>query len=273
MADARLSPPSYLKYAFRDQHNLVLLFGAACFSLAFASPKPLFVALATELLWLLVGPRLPAFRAWVDRQLSNQYLARSEAAIESALGELSEHDANRFRALSRSATELVADVPERVPASERELAVHGLLELRRTFLDYLFLGQRIEALLDPTPHAEREKEAVRLQQSYSAERDLVARMTLRKAVSALQQSIGEQAALSGVKRSLGHRLEMLEASLPYLRGRLTDPAFELLAAEIDTALNEVGSAETLELAVDQIFEQPPESAAGAQGVSTMRSPI
>ena len=272
MADAQLTPPSYLKYAFKDQHNLVVLFGAACFSLAFASSRPLLVALGTELLWLLVGPRLPVFRAWVDRQLSSQYLARSEAAIEAALGELSEQDANRFRALSRNATELVASAPARLSVRERELAVHGLLELRRTFLDYLFLGQRVEALLDPTPHAEREREAALLQQSYSTERELTKRMTLRKALSALQQRITEQTALSGVKRSLGHRLEMLEASLLYLRARLADPSFELLATEIDTALSEVGSAETWELAVDQIFEPPPESASGAQGVSTMRSP-
>ncbi len=61
MVDMQLSTPSYLKHAFKDQHNLVLILGAACFSLAFASPLPLLVGAAGEFLWLLTGPRLPPF--------------------------------------------------------------------------------------------------------------------------------------------------------------------------------------------------------------------
>lgn len=257
MSDARLTPPSYLKYAFKDQHNLVVLFGAACFSLAFASPIPLLVGGSAELLWLAVGPRLPAFRAWVDRQLGKQYLARAEVAIEGAIAELSEADANRFRALSRNAAQLVTSAQGRLPAREAQLSEHGLLELRRTFLDYLFLRQRVEALVDPTPIADREQEAAQLQQSYSAERELTARMTIRKALNALQRRITQQTALGGVSRSIGLRLEMLEGAMQYLRGRLADPAFELLSAEIDAALAEIGPAEALELTVDEIFEQAP----------------
>ena len=261
MAEAQLTPTSYLKYAFKDQHNIVVLFGAACFSLAFASKVPLFVGAGSELLWLFVGPRLPAFRAWVDRRLSAQYLARAEAAIDGALVELSERDANRFRALSRNATELLGSARARLPAPEVQLAVHRLLELRRTFLDYLILYQRIEALVEPTSNALREQKIAQLQQSYGVERDLSARMTIRKTIGALQRQIAEQTALAGVIRSTGHRLEMLEASLQYLRGCLADPAFELLAAEIDSALAEIGAAEAFELAVDEIFEQAPASAA------------
>jgi hypothetical protein len=260
MADAQLTPPNYLKYAFKDQHNLVLLFGAACFSVAFASKLPLLVAGSAELLWLLVGPRLPAFRDWVDRQLSAQYLARAETAIESALGELSERDAQRFRALSRNATELLSSARGRAPARELQLAEHGLLELRRTFLDYSFLYQRLEALVDATPIADKEREVAQLQQSYSAERELTARMTIRKTLSALQLRISQQTALGNLKRNVELHLEMLEAALPYLKGRLADPACELFTQEIDTALAEIGPAEALELAVDEIFEQPPPSA-------------
>jgi len=255
MTDVQLSPPSYLKYAFKDQHNLVILFGAGCFSLAFASPLPLLVAGSAELLWLLVGSRLPAFRAWVDRQLGAQYLARAEGAIEGALAELSELDANRFRALSRNAALLVASAQGRLPARELQLSVHGLLELRRTFLDYLFLRQRVEPLIDPTPTAVLEQEAAHLQQSYGAERELTVRMTIRKALGSLQQRINQQTALGGVSRDIELRLQMLEAAVPYLRGRMSDPTFELLATEIDVALAEIGAAEALDLRVDEIFEQ------------------
>lgn len=261
MADAQVSPTSYLKYAFKDQHNLVVLFGAACFSLAFASPAPLLVCAGGELLWLLVGPRLPAFRDWVDRQLSVQYLARAEAAIEGALAELSERDANRFRALSRNATGLVASAEGRLAARQLQLGLHALLELRRTFLDYLFLGQRLETLVDATPNTELEKEAAQLQESYSAQRDLTVRMTIRKNLSSLQRRISQQGALAGVSHALERRLEMLENVLPALKSHLADPAFQLLAPEVDAALAEIGSAEALELAVDEIFDQQPASSA------------
>jgi hypothetical protein len=52
---------------------------------------------------------------------------------------------------------------------------------------------------------------------------------------------------------------MLEKSVPYLESRLLDPAFEQLGPEIDNALAEIGPAEALELAVDQIFDPPPAS--------------
>ena len=256
MASMQLSTPSYLKHAFKDQHNVLLLLGTACFSLAFASPLPLLLGAAGELVWLLVGPRLPAFRSLVDRQLSAQYLARSEAAIEDALRQLSESDAQRFRGLSREVAALGQQAAERLSPREQQLGEHGLLELRRTFLDYLFLGQRVTSLRDPSPTAELEKEAAELQESYSAERELTVRMTLRNALGAVQRRIQQQTALAGVERSLELSLEMLEKAVPQLRGRLADPGLRDLTPEVDTALAEIGPAETLELTVDQIFDGP-----------------
>jgi hypothetical protein len=260
MVDMQLSSPSYLKHAFKDQHNLVVLLGAACFSVAFASPVPLLVGAGGELLWLLVGPRLPAFRDWVDRQLSAQYLARAETAIEGALSQLSEAEATRFLSLSAKVAELGPLAAERLSSREQQLGQHGLLELRRTFLDYLFLGQRVASLRESTPNAEIEKEAAQLQESYTAERELTVRMTIRKALGAVQRRMSQQTALAGVERSIELRLEMLEKALPYLRGRLADPGLLQLAPELDTALAEVGSAESLELTVDEILDGPGPSA-------------
>lgn len=256
MAEAELPPPSYLKCAFQDQHNLVLLFGAACFSLAFATPVPLLIGAVGEVSWLLVGPRLPAFRAWVDRQISEQYLARAETAIRGALGELPEADVARFRELSRGVKDLMGSAHGKLPAHELQLSQHGLLELRRTFLDYLFLGQRVEGLVDNTTSADLEKEAAHLQEAYSAERELTARMTIRKSLTAVQRRISQQAALSTVKGKLASCLDLLEKALPALKARLADPSGSPLSQGVDTALAEIGSAETLELEVDEIFATP-----------------
>jgi hypothetical protein len=254
LPQTKLPQANYLEYAFKDQHNLVVLFGASCFSLAFASPAPLLVSAAGELLWLLVGPRLSAFRGWVDRQRSAQYLARSEAAIEGALRELDGHDANRYRILARHATELVSRAERRLSAAQLDLARHALLELRRTFLDYSFLSQRVEALREGTPQSDMEKQLAELQESYSAERELTVRMTIRKAQSSLQRRIDQQTALRSLHRTIELRLEMLEQAVPLLEGRLADPTLELLAPEVEGALTEIGSADALERAVDEVFE-------------------
>ena len=256
MADAELSPPSYLKYAFKDQHNLVLILGAACFSVAFASPLPLLVGAGGELSWLLVGPRLRAFRDWVDRQMSTQYLARAETAIEVALRELPEADVARFIALSNGARRLLTIARPRLSMREAQLGEHGLLELRRTFLDYSFLKQRVDALVDPTPNAELEKEAAQLQESYGAERELTARMTIRQALASIQRRMQQQAGLAGVTRTLESRLERLEECAPNLEERLSEPSFTQLTSELDTALGAIGSAEALEIVVDEIFATP-----------------
>ncbi len=260
MADIQLSPPSYLKYAFKDQHNLVLLLGAAAFSLAFATPLPLLAGAGGELLWLVIGPRLPAFRGWVDAQLSTQYLAKAEIAIQGALRELSESSAARFVTLSGKAEELVGLARARLSARELSLSQHGVLELRRTFLDYSFLSVRLDTLRDPTPTTELEKEALQLQESYSAERELTARMTIRQTLGSVQKRLSQQSGLASVERDIETRLEMLEKILSQLMARLADPGFAL-TQELDTALAEVGSAESLELTVDEIFDSPAPSIA------------
>lgn len=256
MFDMQLPRPRYVRYAFADQHNLVLLLGAACFSLSFASPFPLLIGAGGELLWLLVGPRLPLFRDWVDGQLNAQYLARSELAIDGVLDQLSEAESARFLALSRSVAELTPASATRLSASEQRLALLGLLELRRTFLDYLFLGQRIASLRDSTPNAELELEAANLQAAYNVERELTARMTIRQALGAMQRRMTQQAALGDVEQSVELRLGMLEKVVPALRDCLADPGRKQLAPELHRALTEVGSAEALEASVDQIFEGP-----------------
>jgi flagellar biosynthesis regulator FlbT len=258
MADAGVSPTSYVKYAFTDQHNLVLLFGAACFSAAFASPWPLAVGAGAELLWLLIGPRLAPFRDWVDARLSTQYLARAETAIEGAIGELQKDEANRFVAVSRSAADLASAARQRKSIATRDVlsSLHGLLELRRTFLDYQFLRQRVVSLIDTTPTAEVEKEAARLQEEYAAERELTARMTIRKALTLAQKRLQQQQELIVINRTIETRLEMLEKVVPYLRGLLVDPAFSQLSQELDKAVAEIGPAESLEVAVDRTFDSP-----------------
>jgi outer membrane protein OmpA-like peptidoglycan-associated protein len=49
---------------------------------------------------------------------------------------------------------------------------------------------------------------------------------------------------------------IVEKAVAHLRGRLAEPSLVEVAPELDTALAEVGSAEALELTVDEIFDGP-----------------
>lgn len=256
MTNSQLLEPSYFKYALRDQHNLVLLFGAACFSLAYASHWPLLLGLGGELVWLALGPRLPAFRRWVDQRASAAYLARAETAIQGALTKLPEPEVVRFLALSREAAKFAAEANSTLAPRERLLGLHALLELRRTFLDYAFLSERLRSLIDVRSSSELEREATELQQAYGNERELTRRMTLRKALVTLKQRISEQADLTALERHVARSLDELEQMIPALRAEWLDTGESELAPALERALAKLGRVEALETALDQILERP-----------------
>jgi hypothetical protein len=264
------APPSYVKHAFAEQHNLILLFGAAAFSLAFASPLPLLLAAGGELAWLALGPRLPAFRSAVDRRLEAQRQAKADQALETASGPLSASHSNRFLVLTRSADEALTLARARsdMPPEEQRRAVQALLKVRRTFLDYQLLSQRVTALVNATPAAAVEQEAARLQQSYAADRDLTVRMTIRKALTQNERQQQQIQQLTSLSRAIELRLSMIEQALSYVRGQAADAASGLLARELDSLLTQVGSAERLEAAINDVFSGPsPASAAGNSGTT------
>lgn len=256
MTDSNALRPSYFKSAFCDQHNLILIFGLGCFSAAYATLWPLLLGLGGEVAWLACAPKLSAFRRWVDERASAEYLFRAEAAIQGALPKLSDSELGRFLSVSREAAKFAAEAGATRAPRERLLGLHALLELRRTFLDYAFLRQRIWTLIDVTPSSELEREAARLQQAYAAERELTLRMTLRKALAATKRRIAEQAELSVLERRVARALEALEEMIPSLRKQWHDSAEIELAGALQRALDELGGIETLETALDHILERP-----------------
>src|SRR5262245_46171879 len=67
----------YLRAALYNQYNVILLAGSASFSAAIASWTPLVSGLVGEAVWLLAGPRLPAFRKHADEQLQAELSGRA----------------------------------------------------------------------------------------------------------------------------------------------------------------------------------------------------
>jgi ElaB/YqjD/DUF883 family membrane-anchored ribosome-binding protein len=258
MPNAASASPSYVKYAIADQHNLILLFGAAVFSLAYASPLPVLAAGVAELLWLVVGPRSKAFRALVDNRIDAQQKAYLEAEMDSALGKLPEAYSARFQALKRNAEEVLARVRERadVPPQQLRSTAYGLLTMRRIFLDFQALARRVLTLVEATPTANLEEEMLRLQQAFAADRDLSARMTIRKALTQTQRQLQQQQQLLSLGRTVELRLDTIEKGLGYLKDQVIESGTERLPHEFARVLGEVGLAQELEPLVDDILNAP-----------------
>jgi hypothetical protein len=238
-----------------DQHNVVLMFGAACFSLAFATPVPLIAGAGCELAWLVIGPRLPGFRRWIDRQLEAQRRARAEDALDALVGKLPATHSRRFLTMSRAADEVLLLARNRRGMQPAELlhAEQALTKVRSAFLDYQLLSVRVSTLIGATPIAAIEKEAARLQEAYAADKDLSVRMTIRKALTQNQRQQQQLQQLTGVDRTIELRLAMIEKALAYLKGQVADAASNLLSHELDGLLTEVGAAARLEVAINDAF--------------------
>jgi len=247
------APPSYSKYAFADQHNLVLLFGAASFSVAFASPLPILAGAAGELAWLVLGSRVPAFRKRIDRRLDAQRRARAENALDATLAELPATYSRRFLGIRRGTEEILTLAQNRsdMPAAELQRTELGLSRVRSTFLDYQLLSRKVASLIDATPIAGLEQEAAWLQETYAADKDLSVRMTIRKALTQNQRQQQQHQQLTSVARAIELRLTMIEKALGYVKGRATDGASNQISHELDNLLSEVGSAAQLEPVIDE----------------------
>lgn len=245
--------PSYTANAFYSQYNLILLGGSALFSLASASPWPLLIGGAAELLWLGVGPRLPLFRRHVERQADGERRARLDDEVMQGMRSLlPEHNA-RLIALGQTISWLVLDAEAHasVPAERALLAeVEGL---RPRFLRLCQLQERLGQRLEELRLAPPEQEVARLSQAYTAEKDLGLRFTLHQSIKLAQRKIEQQAQMVDAQRQIELKLALLEQSLLHLRNQqqLGVP-FADLARDIQGVLAQTSGVAALEAELSEL---------------------
>jgi hypothetical protein len=226
---------SYFRRAFFDQHNLILLAGAAVLSLAFASPLPALIGAGAEVLFLLIAPKLEAFRVFVDRQdsaLRKQRLVRSLSVDVASLGP---GYAPRFEAFSRALDEMVAHSVARRALSFDELdsVQEHFEQLLRSLLELMLAHQSVLVAIAEIPALELAQEVARLDRAFTGQRDLEARMGLRQQLLAAQKRLTQREELEKAGGKLELELSTLEKSVGTLRTR----AAELVAS--GQLLNEV----------------------------------
>jgi len=252
MSTAIAPAPGYVATAFYSQYNLILLGGSALFSLASASALPLAVGVGLELLWLSVGPLLPAFRRRVDAQADAERRARLDDEVMLGMHALAPEHATRLRALGQNVSWVLLRAEGSFKAPEERAALAELEQLRSSFLRLCRLDERFAQRLEEMRLAPPEQEAAQLALAYAAEKDIGLRFTLHQAIKLAQRKVEQQARLGDLRRQIELKLSLIEQSLLHLRGQEQLGAGADLLRDIQGIMSHAGAAAALEAELGEI---------------------
>lgn len=210
---------TYLSVAFYSQYNLILLGGAALFSLASASPWPAALGAGAELLWLAFGPRLAAFRRHVDERAEGERRARLDEEVMEGMRSLSPEHTTRLLALGQSVAWIALQAEGLPDGSPERAALFELEGLRPAFMRLCHLRERALERREELRSLPPEQEVASLSRAYAAEKDLGQRFTLHQGIKAAQKKIEERERLTEVLRQVDGKLALVEETLAELRAQ------------------------------------------------------
>jgi hypothetical protein len=278
-----MASTTYLSSAFSLQYNVILLGGSALLSLTAASPYPLAVGLAGELVWLTLAPNLPAFRRWVDARRGG---AQGVAAQHGA-GAYGAYGAGTYTlGAPRTAPALTSGTKDVEPLAAESArvsvlppldAAHSarLAQLERVIAEVRGIGadagdpdfdraaaklelllpefrklaahhQRLLRFLEEVRKPELEAEIAELGRAFAAETDLGLRLTLRQARTQAERRLEQRARILATSRAAEIKLGTIERSIGHCRGLSLVSAREL-AEEAESLVSQLGSlAQVLE---------------------------
>jgi hypothetical protein len=244
--------PGYLSSAFYSQYNLILLGGAALFSLASASLVPLMVGVTLELLWLGLGSRVSAFRRRVDLQLETARRTQLDDSILSGMRALGSEHTARLVALEQA----ISAISARAATGGGPIPIAALAELdqlRPLFLRHCQLHERLSRRLQELVLAPPAEEVTKLSQAYAAEKDLGARYTLHQAMKLAQRRVEQQARMLEMHREIEQKLVLIERVPGQLYGQqqLGLPNADL-AADMHALIASVAIPTALEVELNEL---------------------
>jgi hypothetical protein len=266
MTATTTATPNYVSSAFYWQYNLILLSGAALFSLASASLVPLAAGLGLELVWLLLGSRSSAFRHHVDMELETARRARLDDSMLGGMRALGTEHTSRLVALEQA----ISAISSRASSGGGPIPIGALAELdqlRPLFLRHCQLHERLSRRLQELALAPPEQEVARLSQAYAVEKDLGARFTLHQGIKLAQKRLDQQARMVEMRRELEQALAPIERIPGQLhqQQQLGLSSAEL-ATDMHALLSSVGMPETFEAELSELgaFSVLPPSVAPAR---------
>lgn len=232
----------YLRAAFSNQYNLILLSGSVSFSAALASWAPLLSGLVGEAVWLFTGPRLGAFRRRADARLERADIVRAIGSLEARYGA-------QALAVDRELREL-GDLFESRPDitdEERLMVGRRLPALLRAFIAVAACHQRLARAAANAPLRELQAELTTLHQALATETDLGVRASLRRALSVAERRLELLDSTEAARRSLELALQTLPHSLSLLKeGAAGLSGCVDLCVELDAATSQLTRTAALE---------------------------
>jgi hypothetical protein len=244
--------------AFRLQYNVILLFGAACFSLALASLTPLSVGLLLELVWLTLAATSQVLSRFVaDQSLTTEEL-RSDAALAPELRDRSRRVRDSADALRRAA--------RRAAPSELPRLLERVDALQRGFTRLVELHERLAAAAVSIPSAEIANEITRVSKAALGEKDLATKVGLKQTLALAQLRQRQHERALGALRVSQAQMRTIENTLAHMHGVLTSKsASHDLAGEVQTMGEQLAACAAAEREARAVLaDAAPEHAEGAR---------
>jgi hypothetical protein len=234
---------NYVLRLFQVQYNLILVGGAALFSLASASPWPLVVALGVEVVWLGLCSGLPSVRRWVDARDAIAVEVQHEAVVKTALEGLEGEYASRVLVFEHALGELkeagVADGVSRAGVQQ------AIAKIAAAFAKICHTHQRLGSFVATLPEAELGEELQRLKRAFTAEKDLGLRLGIKQSIALAQRRVEQREKAVSSLRNLSLRLDAVERSVSDLRSQARAMGLNAdVAAGIDLLLSELATDST-----------------------------
>lgn len=243
---AEFGTTSYLRAAFYNQYNVILLAGSASFSAALASWAPLVSGLVGEAVWLLAGPRLPAFRRHADAQQSARLAVRVPPPQLPAVPPEYAERAAAVEALLRRVEQLCRPRADLTLGDRQEIA-RRLAQLLPSFAEVCEAHQRLKRAAAQVPLGDLQTELASLHQALASETDLGVRSSLRRGLTVAERRIKQLESNEAACRSIELGLQNFQQSLALLAEAAAGlSTARALCAEIDGAasqLNRQGAAD------------------------------
>lgn len=234
--------------AFWNQYNLILLGGAALFSLTTFSWIPLLLGAGAEALWMVLGADSSLFRRWAAIQEGKEAREALEQRTTKALTTLEQSYVTRFHELAELAQEIEKQAKENdsLETSMIQGEMDKLGQLLHSFMDMAVLHQRFSHHLAENDYREIRRDIESCERALRDEGDTEVASGLRQSLELARKRMKQHERIEATHRLLGVKMDTLEKSFRYLQSHILSISKpEELSAELDGLIVGVESVEEL----------------------------
>lgn len=237
---------NYLRAAFYNQCNVILLAGSACFSAALGTWTPLVSGLVGEAVWLLAGPRLATFRRHADARRLADSAAHSPPPQPPPVPPEYAERASAVEGLLQRVEQQCATRSDLTAADRQEIG-RRLAQLLPSFGEVCATHQRLKRAAAQVPLGDLQTELASLHQALASETDLGVRSSLRRGLTVAERRIKQLENNEAACRSIELALQNFQQSLALLAEAAAGlSTAQELCSEVDGAasqLNRQGAAD------------------------------